>query len=72
MDFDLTEEQRLLQDSVSKLLAWVGYTDESIEPRVEVSLDEVTPENRAVKRRVSAFYLRAPPHLKIKSSTTIR
>ena len=39
-----------------KLLAWAGYEDERVEPRVEVSLDEVTPGNRAVKRRVSAFY----------------
>ena len=45
------EERRLVQ-----LLAWVGYSDESIEPRREVSLDEPTPGNRAVKRRVSSFY----------------
>ena len=45
------EERRLVQ-----LLAWVGYSDESVESRREVSLDEPTPGNRAVKRRVSAFY----------------
>ena len=47
----VVEERRLVQ-----LLAWVGYSDESIESRREVSLDEPTPGNRAVKRRVSAFY----------------
>ena len=41
---------------VVKLIAWEGYSDESVEPRLEVSLDEPTPGNRAVKRRVSAFY----------------
>jgi serine phosphatase RsbU (regulator of sigma subunit)/anti-sigma regulatory factor (Ser/Thr protein kinase) len=45
------EERRLVQ-----LLAWAGYSDESVEPRLEVSLDEPTPGNRAVKRRVSGFY----------------
>ena len=45
------EERRLVQ-----LLAWVGYSDESIDTRREVSLDEPTPGNRAVKRRVSFFY----------------
>ena len=45
------EDRRLVQ-----LLAWVGYSDESVESRREVSLDEPTPGNRAVKRRVSAFY----------------
>ena len=45
------EERRLVQ-----LLAWVGYSDESVESRREVSLDEPTPGNRAVKRRVSSFY----------------
>ncbi len=45
------EERRLMQ-----LLAWVGYSDESIDSRREVSLDEPTPGNRAVKRRVSSFY----------------
>ncbi len=39
-----------------QLLAWVGYSDESVASRHEVSLDERTPGNRAVKRRVSAFY----------------
>ena len=39
-----------------KLLSWIGYSDESVEPRLEVSLDEPTPGNRAIKRRVSAFY----------------
>ena len=45
------EDRNLVQ-----LLAWVGYSDESVEPRREVSLEEPTPGNRAVKRRVSAFY----------------
>ncbi len=45
------EDRRLVQ-----LVAWVGYSDESIESRREVSLDEPTPGNRAVKRRVSSFY----------------
>ena len=47
----VVEDRRLMQ-----LLAWDGYSDESIEARREVSLDEPTPGNRAVKRRVSAFY----------------
>jgi serine phosphatase RsbU (regulator of sigma subunit)/anti-sigma regulatory factor (Ser/Thr protein kinase) len=46
----------LEERQIVKLLAWVGYSDESVEPRLEVSLDESTPGNRAVKRRVSAFY----------------
>ena len=41
---------------VVKLIAWEGYSDESVKPRLEVSLDDPTPGNRAVKRRVSAFY----------------
>jgi len=45
------EDRRLVQ-----LLAWVGYSDESVEQRREASLDEPTPANRAVKRRVSTFY----------------
>ena len=45
------EDRRLIQ-----LLAWVGYSDESVESRREMPLDEPTPGNRAVKRRVSAFY----------------
>ncbi|MBA3376268.1 MAG: SpoIIE family protein phosphatase [Actinobacteria bacterium] len=47
----------VLEDrSLVQLLASVGYADESVESRQEVSLDEPTPGNRAVKRRVSAFY----------------
>ncbi len=39
-----------------QLLAWAGYSEESIESRREVSLDEPTPGNRSLKRRVSSFY----------------
>ncbi len=46
----------LEEREIVKLLAWGGYSDESVEPRLEVSLDEPTPGNRAIKRRVSAFY----------------
>ena len=47
----VVEERQLV-----KLLAWVGYSDESVEPRLEMPLEEPTPGNRAIKRRVSAFY----------------
>jgi serine phosphatase RsbU (regulator of sigma subunit)/anti-sigma regulatory factor (Ser/Thr protein kinase) len=47
----------LLEDrQLVKTLAWRGYSDEAMEPWLEVPLDTPTPGNRAVRRRVSAFY----------------
>lgn len=37
-------------------LAWRGYSHEQLEPWLGLPLDEPTPWNRVVRRRVSAFY----------------
>jgi len=47
----VAEERHLVQ-----ALAWRGYADGVVEPWLELSLDEATPANRAIRRRVSSFY----------------
>jgi serine phosphatase RsbU (regulator of sigma subunit)/anti-sigma regulatory factor (Ser/Thr protein kinase) len=47
----VAEERQLVHP-----LAWHGYTDAVVGPWLEVALDDATPGNRAIKRRVTAFY----------------